>query len=142
MGYQVPLFTAFFVLHWKYCVLLTYATAFLLVGIFLTTTHIVVRNARAHTHIHTHIHSHICLFLQQSATSLLLANKFDGFTVAISYYCLTNFDLLMSFSYLHLKTPCIWKSRMCRLYTYNCSFYWMVSVYIPSSHKIINCTVH
>jgi hypothetical protein len=73
-----------------------------------------------------------------------------------------NIKLLMFVSYLNLWTPCIWKSRICRLYAYICSFYWMgkehilrtamqlhlctnvlvVSVYIPSSHKIINCTVH
>ena len=78
--------------------------------------------AHTHAHTHTHIHSLICLFPQQFATSLLLANKFDEFTVAISYYCLTNFDLLISVSYLYLKTPCIWKSRMCPLYTCNWSF--------------------
>jgi len=102
MGYQVSFFTVYFVLHWKYCMLLTYATAFLLVGVFLTTAHNVVRNVCAHacTHTHTHtyihsfIHSLICLFPQQSATLLLLANKSDEFTVAISYYCVTNFDLL------------------------------------------------
>ena len=144
MGYQVSLFTVCFVLHWKYCMLLTYATAFLLVGVFLTTTHNVVRNEHArararthtHTHTHTHIHSLICLFSQQFATSLLLANKFDEFTVAISYY-LANFDLLMSVSYLHLKTPCIWKSRMCTLYTYNCSFMeWVKNIFwgLPCSY--------
>jgi len=77
---------------------------------FLTGWHISYHNSQcyekctcARAHTHTLIHSLICLFPQQSATSLLLANKFDEFTMAISFYCLTNFDLLMSVSYLHLN---------------------------------------
>lgn len=80
-------------------------------------------HACANTHAHTHIHSLVCLFPQQSATSLLLAN--NEVTAAISYYCRTNFYLWMYVLYMHQKTPCIWKSRMCRLYTYICNFNWM-----------------
>jgi len=67
MGYQVSLFTVYLVLHWKYCMLLTFAAAFLLVGVFLTTTHSVVRNERVHTHTYSFTHmsipSAVCNFI-------------------------------------------------------------------------------